>query len=80
MLMPEFYPCIGGWHCDGVFRKNNSSQPQLKLINNNIYNYICVVPSVSNISNTKFINEIIDIEVNTLHVWYSVNKFITSLL
>ena len=41
MLMPGMYPCIPGWHCDGVIRDDKYSQPCLDSIREDVYHYVC---------------------------------------
>jgi hypothetical protein len=73
MLMPEFYPCIGGWHCDAVPR-TGSSQPDLSLMREDLFHYLCVIPSTPNLSNTEFLMNNMAIDVDEAHVWRSVNE------
>lgn len=76
MLMPDFYPCIGGWHCDAVPRCNKTMQPVLSLIREDIFHYLCIIPSTSKLSNTEFLINDIETDVNKLHVWKSINSYI----
>ena len=74
MLMPEFYPCIGGWHCDTVPRPNGKSQPDISLMREDIFHYLCIIPSTPNLSNTEFVTSELMIDVDENLVWRSVNK------
>jgi hypothetical protein len=80
MLMPEFYPCIGGWHCDAVPRPDGKSQPDLGLMRDDLYHYLCVIPSNPGLSNTQLIVEdvTVDLDENS-YVWRSVNSAIKSM-
>lgn len=73
MLMPEFYPCIGGWHCDTVPRATGTSQPNLKLMREDVFHCLCIVPSTPRLSNTELLMNDITIDVDESHVWRSVN-------
>lgn len=74
MLMPGFYPCIPGWHCDGVIRKDGESQPDLSTLNEDIYHYTCVLSSNPDQSETEFLNENVSIDIDENAVWQSVDK------
>jgi len=74
MLMPQFYPCIGGWHCDTVPRATGTSQPNLSLMREDIFHYLCVIPSTPNLSNTEFVMDDMIIDVDENLVWRSVNR------
>lgn len=74
MLMPNFYPCIGGWHCDSVPRPDEKSQPDLSLMREDRFSYLCIIPSTPNLSNTEFITNEMMIDVDKDRVWNSVNK------
>lgn len=73
MLMPEFYPCIGGWHCDAVPRPDSKSQPDLRLMREDLFHYLCIIPSSPNLSNTEFVISNVVVNVGETHVWRSVN-------
>ena len=74
MLMPEWYPCIPGWHCDGVIRKDRQSQPCMDTLNENVKHYICSVSSDPGACNTGYLNESVTVEVDPDSVWTSVDN------
>jgi len=79
MLMQDFYPCIPGWHCDGVVRKDRSSQPDLSTLNNDIKHYICHIDTEHDLCNTAFMNTDLYLDVDENKVWQSVSKRIDKI-
>lgn len=47
LLQPGQYPCIGGWHCDGVIRRAVGEQPDLSTLNEDVRHFICTVSDAS---------------------------------
>jgi len=76
MLMPGWYPCIPGWHCDGVIRKTKNSQPDLSTLNEDIWHFTSVISSRRDMESTEIIdcNAYIDVDEN--HVWQSVDNYL----
>jgi hypothetical protein len=81
LLLPGQYPCIPGWHCDGVIRQSRGDQPNLKTLSENISHYICSLSSAKEAHcGTDIIAEhmaIPDKNIDTDKVWGSVNRFIS---
>ncbi len=71
-LMPGQYPCIPGWHCDGVIRKDKNSQPQLSTINEPIHHFICTM-STSSEEGTEIADEVIELDCDSKRLWQSVD-------
>ena len=59
MLMAGQYPCIAGWHCDGVIRKDRDSQPDLATLNEDIMHLVCTMSDADDAEHcgTEFIVE-----------------------
>lgn len=79
MLMPGQVPCIGGWHCDGVIRDEETGQPNLESLSDDIRHFTCIVGSHSEVETTEFMTNYFDVyetEVDNRHVWKSVNDSI----
>jgi len=76
MLMKDQYPCIPGWHCDGVPREDKHSQPNMNLLNEDIYHLLCTVSdNEKGVSNTKFVKTPFSMKLNDNEkVWGQVNK------
>jgi hypothetical protein len=85
LLMPGQTPCIPGWHCDGVIRKDRGSQPDLTTLNEPVYHYVSSVAS-EYISPTEILDGIlVSKNIDENKVWNSVNdqvknKYRTSLV
>ena len=76
LLMPGMYPCIPGWHCDGVIRNGRNSQPDLNTLDAPIQHYICTVSdvSVADHCGTDIATEAVELDVDPDRVWGSVNE------
>lgn len=74
MLMPGMVPCIPGWHCDGVIRKDDKSQPNLDTLKDPTYHYIASVSTDEELCPTEICNSPVFIEVDEGKVWESVNR------
>lgn len=81
LLMPGMYPCIGGWHCDGVIRKDQNSQPNLDTLDEPIQHFICTISDAgddhcgTDILSRKAIFSINDDE----NIWAQVNQSVEDL-
>ena len=73
LLMPGQYPCIPGWHCDGVVRPSRGEQPDLSTLWEPIHHYTCVI-SENGGSGTQFAKGRHAIEVAEDSVWKSVDE------
>lgn len=80
LLMPGQYPCIPGWHCDGVIRKSKNSQPDLKTLNDGIMHYTCSIGENETHQGTEFIEQDLDIFIDPNNVWKSADKEIQLLI
>jgi hypothetical protein len=79
MLMPGHYPCIPGWHCDGVIRKDRSAQPDLTTLAEDVQHYICCIADNKNTQCTEIMHDPIDIpdeQINENAVWASVDEYV----
>lgn len=76
LLQKGQYPCIPGWHCDGVPRADNNSQPDITKLSEPIVHYTATFSNLpQNLhSGTQFINSYQEVMVNPERVWGSVNK------
>jgi hypothetical protein len=72
-LMPGQYPCIPGWHCDGVIRKARGEQPDLNTLNEHVMHYVCSFCS-EDTSKTSVMLDSINLDVDENNVWSSVNE------
>ena len=70
LLMEGQYPCIPGWHCDGVIRAAQGAQPDMSTLGEPIQHFVCVVGG----DGTEFLVTpwLID-GVDSDNVWASVN-------
>lgn len=74
LLMPGQYPCIPGWHCDGVIRDERGLQPNLNTLHNPIKHYIYSISESGN-GGTEFLdNDIYHTDIDEDNVWGSVDK------
>jgi len=78
MLMKGQYPCIAGWHCDGVIRKDRDSQPDLATLHEPIKHFVCTISDAGPKGHcgTEFIAQ--DVELKAVpegeNVWGWVNQ------
>ena len=79
LLMPKMYRNIPGWHCDGVIRKDQQSQPNLVLLKDPILHYSCVVGEEWD-NGTEFYNKAVSVEVDKTNVWKSVDTYVSNEL
>jgi len=80
MLMKDWYPCIGGWHCDDIPRDEITKQPNYKDPDYISEHILCVIDSgtgsltefvdgrleLSNVPNDKQVYEHFNKEINEL--------------
>lgn len=80
LLMPGMYPCIGGWHCDGVIRKDQHSQPNLDTLNEPIQHFICTISDTDEHCGTEILSSNIMCSVDTTaNVWAQVSNYVESI-
>lgn len=72
-LMQGQYPCIPGWHCDGVIRAARGSQPNMATLNQHVMHYICSV-STSEYGGTEVSTNPLEVEYDPDNVWGSVSN------
>ena len=73
LLMQGQYPCIPGWHCDGVPRPHRGAQPDVSLIDEPVYHFVCVIDQNDSPA-TEFLTDTKLICVDKRQVWSSVNR------
>ena len=73
-LMPGWYPCIPGWHCDGVVRPASGDQPDMSRIGEPVYHYAVSYASDDRLCPTLFVDNRVSLEVDEGNVWASVNR------
>lgn len=79
-LMPGQYPCIPGWHCDGVIRKDRESQPDLRTLGLEVPHYIVTISDILDASlhcGTDIMDSYKEMDENLVDeekVWKSVNE------
>lgn len=83
-LMPGQYPCIPGWHCDGVIRNDRNSQPDLNTLYDHVPHYIFSTSDVpeDQYCPTELINQDVYVDecaINPESVWGSVNSCVIGL-
>ena len=80
MLMPGWYACIPGWHCDGVIRKKTGTQPDLNTINEPIYHYVVSYSGIENsdIAPTQFYKNEVEADLDETAVWKSLDRVINA--
>lgn len=78
MLMKGMYPAIPGWHCDGVPRCEQYSQPNLEKIDPGVKFYTCILSTVENVSQTEFLDEEIELTIDRENVWSSLDRQLNS--
>lgn len=76
MLMPGQFPCIPGWHCDGVIRKDANSQPNLATLNDDIQHFVCTLSTKIDLAPMLYLTNSIEVEFDKNAVWDSVNSYI----
>ena len=74
MLIPGMYPAIGGWHCDAVPRNDLSSQPDLLKMDSSEHYTVTISTDPSGISNTEFVSEKLELQVDPQAIWASVTS------
>ena len=79
MLMPQWFPSIPGWHCDGVIRPDAKSQPDLNTIKEDIIHYIYLGATISDLSCPIFIAEDLELDVDKNAVWKSVHNSVSDV-
>jgi hypothetical protein len=76
--MHGFYPSIPGWHCDDIPRGTKYAQPDLDKRNGGVIHFCCLISDHPEVSNTEYINEQLQIDVDPANVWSSVDRLINS--
>lgn len=84
LLMPGQYPCIPGWHCDGVVREEQGSQPNLNTLNDPIVHYLYTLSdclAAGHASTSYMVDEIgiRESSVEKYNVWKSVDSLVRGL-
>lgn len=77
----EMYQAISGWHCDGVPRKDRSSQPDLSKLNEPVYHYIVSLSSTTKqVSPTSLVTKKLEIPIDLGRgrVWDQVNGYVNT--
>lgn len=74
LLMPGQYPCIPGWHCDGVIRSERGGQPDIATIGEDIKHYICVIGENDGIVGTEVATNEVTLNIDPDNVWKEVDK------
>lgn len=72
LLMPGQYPCIPGWHCDGVIRSDKYAQPDPHTLGEPIWHYTCVLGNDA----THFYGGSVKVDIDEKAVWQSVNNYL----
>lgn len=76
LLQKGQYPCIPGWHCDGVIRKSRGEQPDLSTLKERVPHYTCVLSSEQD-TGTELLNIPVTMdEPDSNNVWRDVDKFV----
>lgn len=78
MLMPGWYPSIPGWHCDGVIRKDQESQPDLSTLDEEVFHFITSMSSDDSCG-TEIVTEEVVLDVDESSVWMSVDSEVEKL-
>lgn len=73
MLMPGYYPSIPGWHCDNFPRRNDNGQPDLES-GDDAHHIMCLIGTSEGVSNTEFVVDKVDYELDENDVWSSLHK------
>ena len=76
MLMPGQFPCIPGWHCDGVIRKDANSQPNLATLNEDIQHFVCTLSTKIDLAPMLYLVDPLEVEFDKNAVWSSVNRYL----
>lgn len=79
MLMPGWFPCIPGWHCDAVPRADSNSQPDVSQINEPIYHYTRWIGTDAGLAPTEFYADSLVIPVDKDNVWGSVDAEVNKI-
>jgi hypothetical protein len=81
--MPNFYPCIPGWHCDDFYRPNGQPDFESIDIQSPKTHYCCVVSNDDTMpvnSMPKFLSDEIVLRYDMNNVYSSINKELEGLL
>jgi len=73
LLMPGQYPCIPGWHCDGVIRTRRGGQPNLCTLDDEVLHYICSMGDSIEHQGTELAMDRQVLDVDPDNVWGSVD-------
>ena len=79
MLMPGQFPCIPGWHCDGVIRKDANSQPNLATLNDDIQHFVCTLSTKIDLAPMEYLVNPVEVEFDKHAVWDSVNSYLSDI-
>jgi len=80
LLQEGQYPCIPGWHCDGVIRDKRGAQPDLNTLDEQVLHYACVINDACDTA-TQFLDEDIEIGIKeNKSVWAQVDKAVCKKL
>lgn len=79
LLMKGQYPCIPGWHCDGVIRSSADSQPNLDTLDEPIMHFICTITEEDLHIPTLVVDESVTMNIDTTKVWYSVDRGVQAI-
>jgi len=74
MLKKGWYPSIPGYHCDNVPRGSRFNQPDMSELYNKVFHYVSSISSDNELCPTKFVDEIVDVDIIKSQVWKSVDK------
>lgn len=75
------FPAVPGWHCDGEFRKDYQSQPELSKIPTHRHIVGTLSTSTTGVSLTEFVTDSIEVDINEdsdaeQGVWEQVHNYI----
>lgn len=77
LLMPGQYPCIPGWHCDGVVRQSKTAQPDLDTLHDLVYHYVATITAGGAHVPTELITTRIEMpDTPRENVWATVSEFV----
>lgn len=81
LLMPGMYPCIGGWHCDGVIRADQNSQPNLDTLHEPIQHFICSISDAGDgHCGTDILSRAVMLPIEEdKNIWAQVNQLVEDL-
>lgn len=77
-LYPNDYPANPGWHCDGEFRKDYYSQPELDKVPHHRHLVGTISSEAGGVSLTEFITEDVELDIDPDHVWSSAHQQIAA--